>query len=182
MDLRYSELFSLWATKHISCLPPLPPPSLSHHWFDRWSASTGCAAFHLYTSSLLPAISLPVPTIDSASLFTYLNTSINLLYNSCLLLPLPHIPDIPPIPPLVRCWAYRFQTVPCTSFLQVKNFLRRLPTIQPVSSIPSCSAGRYVPSIRVISVTRQVPCHLAHRLALGDCSTLGFCSRAKLPI
>jgi len=47
---------------------PLPSPSMcvSHGYLDGWSAGTGCAAFHLFTSSIYPAI-ISTHTHDSIS-------------------------------------------------------------------------------------------------------------------
>ena len=122
---------------------PLSSPSirLSHHCLDGWSAGTGCAAFHLSISSLLPAIS-------SARTHDRFSQSFHLIkYN--------HLPSICFRPAtastlnssnssdLTSCAVLNLliSRVPCTPSLRVKNFLGLQPSIQPVSSAPSSSAS-----------------------------------------
>jgi len=62
VDLRHSQLFLLWSMQWITSLLPFLTLSFSLHpgfssLLDGWSAGTGCAAFHLSTTSLVPTIS-----------------------------------------------------------------------------------------------------------------------------
>ena len=157
MWLRYIQLFLSWSMQWIwslpSFFPPLPSPSicLSHHCLDRWSASTACAAFHLSTSSLLPAIS-STHTHDRFSQCFHLSKSVHRIYiyfrratastsnssdsSSCAVLGILIAP------------------VPCTPSYWVKNIFSRLPTIQPASSVPSGSTSRLVSRRWAIWVTQ----------------------------
>ena len=119
---------------------PLPSPSirLSHHCLDGWSAGTGCVVFHLAISSLLPAhthdrfsqsfhfikyIHLPSIYFRPATASTS-NSSNSSDSSHCVVL------------------GVLISRVPCTPSLRVKNFLSRLPSIQPASSAASSSASR----------------------------------------
>jgi len=122
---------------------PLSSPSirLSHHCLDGWSAGTGCAAFHLSISSLLPAIS-SARTHDCFS-------------QSFHLIKFIHLPSIyfrpatastsnssnPSDSSSCTVLGVLLSRVPCTPSLRVNNFVSRLPSIQPASSAPSGSAS-----------------------------------------
>jgi len=146
--LWYLQLFSSWSMQWISSLPsffphfPFPSIRLSHYRLDGWSAGTKCAAFHIGTSFLLPAISsarthhrfsqsfhltqyIHYPSIYfwpvTASTLYSSNSSDS---SSCVVL------------------GVLISRVPCTPSLQVKNLLSRPPSIQPTSSARSSSACR----------------------------------------
>jgi len=116
-----------------------PPPHHSHHCLDGWSASTGCARFHLSTTSLNPFI-ISARTPDHFSQSFHLIKYIQL--------------------PSIYFWPATVATsnsskysnyfsavvfcipvshVTCTPLLRVKIFFSRLRSIQPASSAPSNS-------------------------------------------
>jgi len=175
---------SSWSMQWIAFHPSFPPPPPSHSrcCLDRWSAGTGCAAFHWLSSSLHHTIS-SARTHDCFPQSFHLSKSF-------------HYPSIyfwrATISPSNSSNSSYFSSsvglgvpvsqVPCTPSSRVNSFLSRLPYIQPASSAPVSSESQYVPKRRSISVTRYGHRHLASSLAPWDCSTLVMCARAKLPI